>query len=298
MSTKIFKHAEMYLLLLPGLLFLIVFKYIPMYGIVIAFQDFNVFEGIVGSAWVGFQHFEKLFRYPEFYNVLKNTLIISIYKMVVLFPIPILIAILLNEIRHMVFKRSIQTVIYLPHFLSWVIIGGLFTNILSPSSGIVNKIIELFGGEAISFLTDNNWFRTMLVVSQGWKEAGWAAVVYIAAIAGVNPELYEAASIDGAGRVKQMIHITLPGIAATIVLMLILRLGNLLEAGTEQILVMYNPVVYETSDVIGTYVYRIGLGKMQYSFSTAVGLFNSVIGFILILSGNYLSKKLVQRSIW
>lgn len=292
------QNWDMYLLLIPGLFFLILFKYVPMYGIIIAFQDYNVFDGILGSKWVGLQQFDKLFHYADFYNVFKNTLLISVYKLVALFPVPILIALILNEIRHLLFKRSIQTVIYLPHFLSWVIIGGLFTNILSPNTGIVNAIIEAAGGEPIAFLMDNNWFRSILVISQGWKEAGWGAIVYIAAIAGIDQEQYEAARIDGAGRIKQIIHITIPGITSTIVLMLILRLGGLLEAGTEQIFIMYNPVVYETVDVIGTYVYRLGLGKMEYSFSTAVGLFNSVVGFILILSGNFISKKIVEKSIW
>ncbi|MFB9273786.1 ABC transporter permease [Cohnella cellulosilytica] len=292
------KNLDMYLLLLPGFLFLVLFKYVPMYGIVIAFQDYNVFDGILASKWVGFQQFDKLIHYPEFYKVFRNTLIISVYKMVLLFPFPILIALILNEIRKMLFKRTIQTVIYLPHFLSWVIVGGLFTNILSPSTGIVNRIIQALGGDPISFLTDNDWFRSVLVFSQGWKEAGWSAVIYIAAIAGINQDLYEAAGIDGAGRFRQIVHITLPGIAPTIVLMLILRLGGLLEAGTEQILVMYNAVVYDTADVIGTYVYRIGLGQMDYSFSTAVGLFNSVIGFVLIVSGNSLSRRWIGRSIW
>ncbi len=292
------KNWDMYLLLIPGLFFLILFKYVPMYGIIIAFQDYNVFDGILGSKWVGLQQFDKLFHYADFYNVFKNTLLISIYKLVALFPIPILIALILNEIRHLLFKRSIQTVIYLPHFLSWVIIGGLFTNILSPNTGIVNALIEAAGGEPIAFLMDNSWFRSILVISQGWKEAGWGAIIYIAAIAGIDQEQYEAARIDGAGRIKQIIHITIPGITSTIVLMLILRLGGILEAGTEQIFIMYNPVVYETADVIGTYVYRLGLGKMEYSFSTAVGLFNSVVGFILILSGNFISKKAVHKSIW
>lgn len=292
------KSRDMYLLLLPGLLTLILFKYVPMYGIIISFQDYNIFDGIRGSEWVGLRQFDKLIHYPEFYQVLRNTLIISVYKLMLLFPFPIFIAIVLNEIRLAFFKRTIQTVIYLPHFLSWVIIGGLFANILSPSTGIANALIETLGGQSIAFMMDNDWFRSVLVFTHGWKESGWAAIVYIAAIAGINQDLYEAASIDGAGRIKQMIHITLPGIAATIVLMLILRLGNLLEAGTEQIFVMYNSVVYETADVIGTYVYRIGLGKMDYSFSTAVGLFNSVVGFMLIVGGNQICKKLLQRSIW
>lgn len=292
------KNMEMYLLMVPGLVFLILFKYTPMYGILIAFQDFNIFDGISGSKWVGLANFEKLVHTEEFYQVFRNTLLISLYKIVILFPIPIFIAIVLNEVKRIFFKRVVQTVIYLPHFLSWVIIGGLFINILSPSGGIVNNVISAFGGTPISFMMDNHWFRSVLVFSAGWKEAGWNAIVFIAAIAGIEQEMYEAAVIDGAGRIKQIIYVTIPGIASTIILMFILRLGNVLEAGTEQILVLYNAVVYDTADVIGTYVYRVGIGKMDYSFSTAVGLFNSVVGFILIVSGNALSKKILNKGIW
>nr|WP_235886112.1 ABC transporter permease subunit [Paenibacillus cymbidii] len=288
----------MYVLLLPGLAFLLLFKYTPMYGVVIAFQDFNIFDGIRGSAWVGSDQFQKLFHSEEFMQVFRNTLIISFYKIVLLFPVPIVLALFLNEVASMAFKRTVQTVVYLPHFLSWVIIAGLFVNILSPSGGLVNQLVVALGGKPVSFLIDNDWFRSVLVFTAGWKEAGWNAIIFIAAIAGIDQDQYEAARVDGAGRIKMMLHITLPGIAPTIVLMFILRIGNLLEAGTEQILTMYNPVVYETGDIIGTYVYRVGLGKMDYSFSTAVGLFNSVVGFLLIMSGNLVSKKWLRRSIW
>lgn len=288
----------MYLLLIPGLAFLLLFKYTPMYGIVIAFQDFNIFGGISGSEWVGMAQFERLLQSDEFLQVLVNTLLISLYKITILFPIPIVIALMLNEVRRMFFKRTIQTIIYLPHFLSWVIISGLFLNILSPTGGIVNEIIRSFGGEPISFFTDNSLFRSLVVFTAGWKEIGWNAIVFIAAIAGIEQEQYEAAAIDGAGRIRQMWSISLPGILPTIVLMFILRIGSLLEAGTEQILTMYNPLVYETGDVIGTYVYRMGLGQQDYSFSTAVGLFNSAVGFLLIVIGNMLSRKFLNRSIW
>ncbi len=291
-------NLDMYALLLPGLLFLLIFKYVPMYGILIAFQNFNIFDGIAGSEWVGGEQFAKLTQSEEFAQVFRNTLLISFYKIAILFPIPIGIALLLNEVSKMWFKRSVQTIIYLPHFLSWVIIAGLFINILSPSSGLVNRAIESFGGQPISFLLDNEWFRSVVVFTAGWKESGWNAIIFIAAIAGIDQEQYEAAAIDGASRLQQMWYITLPGILATIVLVFILRIGYLLDAGTEQILTLYNPVVYETGDVIGTYVYRIGLGKMDYSFSTAVGLFNSVIGFLLVITGNWLSRKFLQRSIW
>ncbi|UQZ83075.1 putative multiple-sugar transport system permease YteP [Paenibacillus konkukensis] len=291
-------NLDLYLILLPGLLFLLLFKYTPMYGIVIAFMDFNIFDGVSGSKWVGLDQFNKLFHSEDFYHVFINTLIISLYKIVLLFPIPILIALFLNEVRKVWFKRTVQTVIFLPHFLSWVIISGLFMTILSPSGGMVNNVIQYFGGTPISFFLDNDVFRSVLVFTAGWKESGWNAIIFIAAIAGIEQEQYEAASIDGAGRIRQMLYITLPGILPTIVLVLVLRLGHLLEAGTEQILTMYNSVVYESGDVIGTFVYRQGLGQQDYSFSTAVGLFNSVVGFILIILGNELSKKLIKRSIW
>ncbi|MGG1554135.1 ABC transporter permease subunit [Paenibacillus ferrarius] len=288
----------MYLLLVPGLLFLLLFKYTPMYGIIIAFMDYNIFDGIAGSDWVGLAQFSKLIHSDEFMQVFINTLLISLYKLVLLFPVPIIIALLLNEVRRAWFKRTVQTVIFLPHFLSWVIISGLFITILSPSGGLVNNLIVFFGGKPISFFLDNNFFRSVVVFTAGWKESGWNAIIFIAAIAGIEQEQYEAASIDGAGRLRQMLYITLPGIIPTIILILILRLGYLLDAGTEQILTMYNSVVYESGDVIGTYVYRMGLGQQDYSFSTAVGLFNSLIGFILIIAGNEISKKLVKRSIW
>ncbi|MEK3917833.1 sugar ABC transporter permease [Paenibacillus sp. FSL H7-0331] len=291
-------NLDLYVLLIPGLLFLLLFKYTPMYGIIIAFMDFNIFDGFTGSKWVGLAQFEKLLHSEEFMQVFINTLLISLYKLVLLFPVPIIIALLLNEVRKSWFKRSIQTIIFLPHFLSWVIISGLFITILSPSGGLVNNVIEFLGGTPISFFLDNHYFRSVLVFTAGWKESGWNAIIFIAAIAGIEQEQYEAASIDGAGRIRQMMHITLPGIMPTIILILVLRLGYLLEAGTEQILTMYNSVVYQSGDVIGTYVYRIGLGQQDYSFSTAVGLFNSVIGFLLIVLGNELSKKVVKRSIW
>jgi putative aldouronate transport system permease protein len=298
-ALKIFmKNYDLYLLLIPGLIFIAVFKYTPMYGLIIAFQDYNIFAGASGSPWVGFQQFQKLFNSPDFLNVLRNTITISLAKIIFIFPIPIFIAIILNEIKSMAYKRTVQTIIYLPHFLSWVIVSGLVFNVLAPSTGMLNDIIKAFGGEPISFLMDNNWFRTVVVASEGWKEIGYSAIVFIAAIAGIDQEQYEAARVDGAGRIKQMIHITLPGMWSVILLMFILKLGSVLQAGTEQILLLYNAVVYETGDVIGTYVYRTGIGQMNYSFTTAVGLFESVIGFILVISGNFISKKTSGRSIW
>lgn len=297
-KTDLRRNKSLYFLMIPGLLFLIVFKYIPMYGFAMAFEDFNIFSGITGSKWVGLSHFERLFTSGEFMPVFVNTLLISLYKIVFLFPAPIIIAIILNETRKMFFKRTIQTIVSLPHFLSWVIIGGLFIDILSPSGGVINSIITAMGGKSIPFLMNKSTFRGVLVISAGWKETGWNAIVYIAAIAGIDQEQYEAAAIDGAGRLRQIWYVTLPGIASTIIILLILRIGSVLDAGTEQILMLYNPIVYDVGDVISTYVYRMGLGKMEYSFNTAVGLFNSVIGFALVVGGNFISKKLVNKSIW
>lgn len=291
-------NIDLYLLLIPGLIYLLLFKYAPMYGIVIAFQNFNIFEGISKSEWVGLDNFIKLISYEEFYQVFTNTLFISIYKIVFLFPLPILVAVLVNEVRSNIFKRSIQTIIYLPHFLSWIVITGIFINVLSTSGGLVNNMLNEIGIDSIPFMYDNRFFRSVVVFTAGWKETGWNAIIYIAAIAGIEQELYEAAEIDGAGRIGKILHITIPGIMSTVIMLFILRLGSILEAGTEQILAMYNSLVYQTGDVIGTYVYRMGLGKMDYSFSTAVGLFNSVVGMILVMSGNYFSRKVSQKSIW
>nr|WP_245954897.1 ABC transporter permease subunit [Paenibacillus flagellatus] len=292
------KDWDLYALLLPGLAFLLVFKYTPMYGLLISFQDFSIFRGISGSPWVGLKHFERLVHTEQFIDVLTNTILISVYKLVFLFPLPIVIAVLLNELRRMAFKRIVQSVIYLPHFISWVIVSGLFINLLSVNGGLVNTVIERMGGEPIAFFLDENVFRSVLVGTEGWKEVGWGTIVYLAAIASIDPQLYEAARMDGANRFRQIVHVTVPGIASTIVLMLILRLGNMLEAGTEQVLVMYNPVVYNVADVIGSYVYRVGLGASDYSFSTAVGLFESVVAFALIVTGNWFCKTYLGRSIW
>jgi putative aldouronate transport system permease protein len=292
------KDWDLYLALLPGIAFLLLFKYTPMYGIIIAFKDFNIFDGMAASPWVGMKHFDKLISSASFLQVFQNTLLISVYKIVFLFPLPIVIAILLNELKNMAFKRSVQTVVYLPHFLSWVIVSGLFIDLLSTNGGIVNKIIVGMGGEPIRFFLDSQIFRSVLIGTAGWKETGWNTIIYLAALASIDPGLYEAARIDGANKWKQIVHITLPGLIPIILLMFILRLGYVLEAGTEQILVMYNPSVYNVADVIGTYVYRIGLGEQDYSFSTAVGVFESVVAFILILTGNGLARKFFGRGIW
>lgn len=291
------RHADLYLLLLPALAALIVFRYVPMAGIQIAFRKYNIFGGMAASPWVGLDNFRRLFSSSEFLAVFQNTLIISAYKIIILFPMGVIIALLLNEVRHVGYKRVVQTVVYIPHFLSWVVVAGLFTTILS-STGLVNKLLEAIGIGRINFMVSPRWFRSILVFSAGWKECGWNAIVFIAAIAGIDQEMYEAAHIDGAGRLRRIRSITIPSIMPTVILMLILRVGGLMTTGVQQILVMYNPVVYEVADVLGTYIYRTGIGKMEYSFSTAVGLFESVVGFGLVVMCNGLSRKYVGSSIW
>ncbi|MCM8900814.1 ABC transporter permease subunit [Caldicoprobacter algeriensis] len=285
-------------MLIPGIAFFIIFHYIPMYGAVIAFKEYNIMQGILGSPWIGFKYFKHAFESPFFGEILWNTFIISVYKLIWGFPAPIILALLLNEVKNMKFRRTIQTVSYLPHFISWVVIGGMFTDLLSPQTGIVNNIIKMFGGQPIYFMASKEWFRTVLVVSSIWKEVGWNSIIYLAALSSIDPQLYEASQIDGANRWQQTWYITLPGIMSTIAILLILRLGNILNAGFEQVFIMYNPSVYEVADIIDTWVYRVGLQGMRYSLATAVGLFKSVVGFILVITSNWLAKRMGESGIW
>lgn len=293
----------LYVMLIPGLLFLIIYKFLPLYGITIAFKDYNIFLGsnpidaIHLSPWVGWKHFETLFANEDFYRVLGNTLIINFYKIIFLFPIPILASIMLNEIRNHLYKKTVQTLIYIPYFFSWVIVFGIFYSLLG-TYGMLNQVLKNFGVAPINFFGNKQYFRSVLVFTEGWKEVGWNTVIYLAAISAIDPTLYEAARVDGASRFKQIWHITIPGLLPTIVLMLIMKVGYILDTGFEQILIMYNPMVYEVADVIQTYVYRIGLGQMDFSLSTALGLFNAVVAFILIVGANAVSKKALKRSIW
>jgi putative aldouronate transport system permease protein len=292
------KNLDLYLFLIPGILFIIVFRYMPMYGLTTSFQEYNIFSGILESPWVGFKNFNMLFTSRNFYSVLRNTLFISFGKILFTFPLSIFIAILINEIGRTFLKKTYQTVLYLPHFLSWVIVSGLVTAACSPSTGIINQVIVGLGGQPISFLMDNQWFRTVVIASEAWKEVGYSAIVFIAALTGINPEQYEAAKVDGAGKLRQIIHITLPGMLSIILLMFILNLGNVLNANTEEILLMYNPTVYKSGDVLGTFIYRTGVSQMNYSYATAIGLFESLVGLLLVLTGNFTSKKTTGRSIW
>ncbi|WP_235550238.1 ABC transporter permease [Paenibacillus sp. Soil724D2] len=292
------KNWQTYSMIVPGLLFFIIFIYIPLCGSIIAFQDYNIFNGVFHSKFVGLKHFENLFAYPEFYRVLKNTLIISLYQLVLGFPTPIILALLLNEVRKMLFKRIIQTVLYLPHFLSWVIVGGLFINLLSPRVGMINEMITYFGGEPIFFVQEPGYFRSIIVSSGIWKEVGWGTIIYLAALAGINPELYESAEMDGAGKFRQVFSITLPSILPTIAILFLLRIGSIMDTGFEQIYMFLNPLVYDVGEVFDTYIYRVGLLGAQFSATTAIGIFKSVVGFILIIAANQLSKKATGNSIY
>ncbi len=293
------KSRYLFLLLLPAIIWYIIFQYIPMYGALIAFKDFKPMIGIMESPWVGFKHFERIISgTTDFARVLRNTIVISFLRILFGFPAPILFAILLNEVRNTFFKKITQTISYLPHFLSWVILAGIITQILSPSVGVVNKAIESFGGTPIYFLTKGNWFVFILIFSGVWQGIGWGSIIYIASITSVDPQLYEAAIIDGAGRLKQVIYITLPSITPVITIMLIFTVGGILNAGFDQIFNLYNPVVYDVADIIDTYVYRVGLVSFDYSFSTAVGLFKNLVGFALVILTNLIARRLGEYGIW
>ncbi|OMF38105.1 protein lplB [Paenibacillus sp. FSL H8-0548] len=285
------KYKVLYLISLPGIIFFIVFKYLPLAGSVMAFQNYNIFKGFSGSPWVGLDQFRRMFTYPEFLRIFENTVLIGLYDMVFAFPIPIIFALLLNEVRKAVYKRILQTVVYLPHFLSWIIIGGIMIGILSPTTGIINQILNSFGFDPIYFLGEESYIRSILVGTGIWKDSGWGTIIYLAALASVNPELYEAAKIDGANRWKQTLSITIPTILPTITIMFLLHIGNFLDFGFERVFVFINSLNESHGDILDTYIYRVGLIDQQYSYTTAIGLFKSVVGLLLVMIGNTLSKK-------
>lgn len=287
------KHLPFYLFLLLPVIQVIVFNYLPIYGIQIAFKDFKMRRGILGSEWVGFKHFEKMFADPTFYRVLGNTLRLSILNMLTIFPLTIVFALMMNEVNHAKFKRVTQTITYLPHFLSWVVIGGFVYQILSPSHGFINAMLVRLGfiEKPIYFMIQKKMFTPIYLVATIWKELGWGIIIYLAAIAGIDPSLYESAVIDGAGRLQKILHITIPAILPTISTLLILRLGTLVNVGFDPIFNLYNEGTYEVADVISTYVYRRGLLDAKYDYTTAVGLFQNVIGFVLVISGNWIAKR-------
>lgn len=288
---KVISYRQLYLMALPAFIYYVIFHYIPIYGVTVAFKDFSFVHGITGSEWVGLEYFKFMFSGNAFYRVFSNTFILGILKICFGFPIPVIFALLLNEIRHVRFKKMIQTTSYLPHFLSWVILGGMFLQIFSIH-GPLNALFELLGMEKISFLTNPQRFRVLLVATHIWKSMGWNSIIFLAAIASIDTQMYEAAVIDGAGRIKRMIHITLPSILPIIIIMFILSVGNIIKDDFDQIFNLYNPAVYSTADVISTYVYRQGLEQMNFSYAAAVDLFKNIIALILVFTSNTIANKL------
>lgn len=295
----IIANRYLYLMLVPVVIYFILFEYKPMYGAIIAFKDFNPFRGIWDSPWVGFKHFERFFESYYFWRLLRNTFLMSFYSLIIIFPASIGFALLLNELRVKAFKSVVQTISYLPHFISLIVICGMIIDFTKPT-GIINSLLMNIGlvNEPITFLILPEWFRTLYVGSGLWQSIGWNSIIYLAALSGINPSLYEAAVVDGAGRFKQLIHITLPGILPTVMILFILNIGTLLNVGWDKIILLYNPATYETADVISTFVYRRGIMEADYSFSAAVGLFNSIINFTLLVVANRISRKTTESSLW
>jgi len=292
------RHKYIYLMLLPVVIYYVLFMYLPMYGLQIAFKDFSPVKGVWASDWIGFKHFVSFYESYYFWRLIRNTVLISFYELIFGFPAPILLALFLNEIRKKFFKNIVQSITYLPHFISIVVVAGMMVDFLS-GDGLINQITAMFGMEPITFLVEPGWFRTIYVSSGIWQGIGWGSIIYLAAIAGIDPSLYEAAKTDGAGRFKQIWHITLPGIMPTVIIMLILKFGTLMAGGSlEKILLLYNSTTYETADVISTFVYRRGLLQLDYGFSAAIGLFNNVMNFILLVSANAVSRKINNTSLW
>ncbi|MFE5334444.1 ABC transporter permease [Isoptericola sp. NPDC056573] len=296
--SALWKHKALYLMAVPGILYFLVFKYAPMGGLVIAFQDYMPFLGIGGSPWVGFDHFVRFFSEDTFLVLLRNTVVISLLLLIFSFPVPIILALLLNEVRTKVFQRSVQTVIYLPHFMSWVIVASIFYVLLSTDGGAVNNLIVEWGGQPVPFLTDPDWLRPLYVGQEIWKGAGWGTIVYLAAMTAVDTQLYEAAELDGAGRMRQTWHITLPAIRPTIIVMFILAIGDFLELGFEHMFLVMNSLNRSVGDIFDTYVFTTGIQNGQLSYAAAVGLFKGLVGLILVVMANRLAKKFGEEGVY
>ncbi|MGF7031837.1 putative aldouronate transport system permease protein [Paenibacillus mucilaginosus] len=297
MGRDLRRNRVIYLMALPVLLYYGVFEYGPMYGLQIAFKDYSLGDGILGSPWVGFKHFQEFFESFYFWRLIRNTLLLSLYDLLFGFPAAIGLALLLNELRVQWFKRTIQTVTYLPHFISIVVVVGMMVDFLARD-GVVNQLLMLFGMPETAYMREPDWFRFLYVASGIWKEVGWGSIIYLAALAAIDPTLYEAAKVDGAGRWKQALHITIPGIMPTVIILLILKMGTMMTVGSEKVLLMYTPLTFETADVISTFVYRKGILESNYSYTAAVGLFNAVIAFTLLVVSNSLSKRLTDTKLW
>ncbi len=292
------KNRSIYLLAIPGIIYFIVFKYLPMYGIIISFKDFSPRKGIIDSEWVGLKHFVRIFTSMDFKYILRNTVTLNVLRLITITPIVIVFALMLNEIRTIRFKKIVQTISYFPHFLSWVVVSGIVFQLFAPQSGSINKMLVAAGMQPLTFLSDPDSFRWLIIITGAWKEIGWDSIIYIAAMAGINQELYEAAKMDGAGKLKQIFHVTIPGILPTILTLLLIRIGHIMSVGFEQIYVFLNPMFYQVGDVFATYIYRVGLGQGRFSYTTAIGLFNSLVGFGLLYVSNRISRKVAQESLW
>ena len=296
---EIKRDKWLYIFLFPIIIYFIIFKYVPMLGTVMAFQDFKFSTGFFDSKWVGLEHFKRLFGNKNFYMILRNTLLLNIGGVLFGFPVPIILAIFLNEVQNGKFKKISQSIMYLPHFMSWVVLGGILIELLSPSSGVINSIlVHVFGIEPIYFMGSTKWWPVVFVLSGIWQGAGWGTIIYLAAITGIDQQLYEAARIDGAGKLKQIRYVTLPCLKSTIVIMLILRMGSMMDIGFEQVYVMMNPAVSDVAEVISTYVYRVGIEGAQYSYTTAIGLFQSVVSCILVCTTNMIARKMNGEGLW
>jgi len=296
--ASIGRNKYLYFMILPGLLYFIIFKYVPMGGLIIAFQDYQPFLGIFGSPWAGFKHFIRLFTEPTFFMLLSNTLFLFALNLFIFFPIPIIIALMLNEVRVKMFKSAIQTVIYIPHFMSWVIIVSISYVFLTVDGGVINELIAKAGGEKINFLTDGGWTRAMYILQIIWKEMGWSTIIYLAAVTAVDPQLYEAAKMDGANRFRQIWHVTLPAIRPVIIILLILKIGQTLDLGFEHVYLLLNSLNRESIEIFDTYVYTAGLKNGQLSYSTAVGMFKGLVGLILVIGANKLAKKFGEDGLY
>lgn len=292
------KDRVLILMVLPVVIHFLIFKYYPMYGNIIAFKNYSPVLGINGSHWAGLKYFEQFFNSPYFFRVIRNTVLISLYSLLWGFPIPVIFALLTNELRNGAYRRVVQSLSYIPYFISTVVVAGMLFNFLSPSTGIVNTVIRAFGGEPVHFLMEPEWFRTVFIASGIWQGFGWSSIVYIAALAGVSPELYEAATMDGAGRLQKIWHVSIPSILPTIVITLILNIGSFMSVGYEKIILLYNPVTMEVADVISSYVYRVGLVESNTSLGAAVGLFNAAINLVLVWSANRVARKISNVSLW
>lgn len=289
----------LYLMMLPGIIYFLIYKYWPMAGLSIAFREFSFTRGMFGGDFVGLKYFEYIFfQHRDFWKLIRNTFLINVYRIFFFFPVPIILALMINEIIGISYKRIMQTIVYLPHFVSWVVFGSIFIKLLAPEGGVVNELLKLFGSKPTFFLSEPKYFRSIVVITDILKQAGWGTIVYLAAITNIDPCLYESAKMDGASKFMTILHITIPSITDIIVVLLLLNIGRIMEVGFEQIYVMYNPLVYDTGDVISTYVYRVGIGNARFSLTTAIGMFQSVIGFVLLMSCNAISKKLFSRGLW